>query len=453
MWRVINYRYRTIVWFLVADVAGLVLAFALAQYWHLGHVSGLGPWLITVVTPATVFIMYMLDAYSLDQRNAGLRLTLKAGLGIVLATGLFAAMGYVVKASETSSIFWRGTLLVGFALFFAWATLFRLIYSNLAGNKGERRVWGAVGEPAYVCALTQAVEGQGIAGRVDVLVRDWRNLSSEDKIDEFRSNLDPESCAGLIIATQTPLPKEFVKMLMDVKLSKGLRVYDLVDFYEQYLYKLPVLHVGDSWFALSQGFSLLHETIQYRIKRMIDILISAVLLVATLPLALIVAPLIKLDSKGSVIYTQERVGLNAVPFKLYKFRTMYENAEKDGPVWASERDPRVTRVGRILRLSRIDELPQIWNVIRNEMSFIGPRPERPEFVSQLEHEIPYYDLRYMVKPGITGWAQVMYPYGSSVRDALEKLQYDLFYIKNYSLLLDAIIMLKTMRLVLTRGGR
>src|SRR5262249_29655017 len=163
---------------------------------------------------------------------------------------------------------------------------------------------------------------------------------------------------------------------------------------------------------------------------------SFALMVALSPLMLVTAIAIKLDSKGPVFYRQSRTGLNGVTFILYKFRTMVEDAEKSGARWAEENDPRVTRVGRFLRATRIDELPQLWNVLLGQMSFIGPRPERPDFNSELEAAIPYYDLRHLVKPGITGWAQVLYPYGASVEDAREKLQYDLYYIKNYSVMLD-----------------
>ena len=183
-------------------------------------------------------------------------------------------------------------------------------------------------------------------------------------------------------------------------------------------------------------------------------ILAALLLLVFSPLMLLVALAIKLDSPGSVFYTQVRTGLHGKPFGVYKFRSMYQDAEKRGGAqWAKERDPRITRVGRWLRLTRIDELPQIVNVLRGEMSLIGPRPERPEFDVKLKQKIPYYDVRYLVKPGITGWAQVMYPYGASIEDAYEKLAYDLYYIKNYSFWLDLAIALKTVRVVLFGKGR
>jgi exopolysaccharide biosynthesis polyprenyl glycosylphosphotransferase len=190
-----------------------------------------------------------------------------------------------------------------------------------------------------------------------------------------------------------------------------------------------------------------------KLKRFTDVTISGVLLVFVFPLMLLAALAIKLDTPGPIFYSQTRSGLYGKPFKVYKFRSMYQDAEKRGAQWASQRDPRITRVGYWLRVMRIDELPQIWNVLCGEMSLIGPRPERPEFDVKLKEAIPYYEVRYLVKPGITGWAQVMYPYGASIEDAYEKLSYDLYYIKNYSLWLDLAIAFKTIRIVLLGKGR
>lgn len=173
----------------------------------------------------------------------------------------------------------------------------------------------------------------------------------------------------------------------------------------------------------------------------------------SLPVALVTAILIKVDSTGPVFYRQERVGKNGAPFTVVKFRSMRTDAEKAGPVWASEQDDRTTRVGRIIRKLRIDEIPQFWNIIRGEMDFVGPRPERPHFVSQLAQEIPYYQQRHLIAPGLTGWAQIKYPYGASIEDARQKLQYDLYYIKNQSLILDAIILFETIKIIVFGRGR
>ena len=240
--------------------------------------------------------------------------------------------------------------------------------------------------------------------------------------------------------------------LLDCRLQ-GVRITDLAQFYERTRGEVPVAFLKASYFIFGEGF--------YRSggrelrKRVFDVLVSLILLALALPVMIIVALAIKLESRGPVIYRQQRVGFGGRPFDVLKFRSMRTDAEKDGqPIWASTRDPRVTRVGRFIRLTRIDELPQLFNVIRGEMSFVGPRPERPFFVEQLNQQVPFYGARHSVKPGITGWAQVRFPYGASVEDSVRKLEYDLYYIKNHSFLLDVIILLETVRVVIfTRGSR
>jgi exopolysaccharide biosynthesis polyprenyl glycosylphosphotransferase len=189
------------------------------------------------------------------------------------------------------------------------------------------------------------------------------------------------------------------------------------------------------------------------IKRVCDIVFAMLILAVSWPVMLVTALLIRLESRGPVLYRQERVGLNGVPFKVIKFRSMRTDAEKDGkPRWATKNDDRVTRVGRFIRKVRIDELPQLFNVLWGEMSMVGPRPERQFFVDELISKIPYYAVRHSVKPGVTGWAQVRYEYGSTIEDSVEKLQYDLYYVKNHSLFLDLLIMLETVAVVLTGKG-
>lgn len=232
----------------------------------------------------------------------------------------------------------------------------------------------------------------------------------------------------------------------------GIPVKEIVDFYEEMWGKIPVYYLSNRWFVYSRGFVIVHKTFYKGIKRLADIGLSIILLILSFPIMLLTTILIKMESKGAAFYRQERVGLNEKNFTLVKFRSMVKDAENNGAVWAAEDDPRVTMVGRVIRSLRIDELPQLLNILNGEMSFVGPRPERPEFVKELEKEIPYYSYRHFVKPGLTGWAQVIYPYGDSVDDALKKLEYDLFYIKNSSLLLDLQIIFKTIRVVLFREG-
>jgi len=231
----------------------------------------------------------------------------------------------------------------------------------------------------------------------------------------------------------------------------GIEILEGQSFYEMLAGKLYVEQLNPGWLVFSEGFD--RSLLQTVSKRMADIVLSLVFLIVLMPFLLLTALLIKLDSAGPVFFTQERVGGKRKIFKIYKFRSMASNAEsKSGPVWAQANDDRVTRIGRFIRPSRVDELPQLWNVLKGEMSIVGPRPEREFFVKQLTEFIPYYIERYTVKPGITGWAQVNYPYGASVEDAVAKLNYDLFYIKNSSLIMDLMILMRTVKIVLSGKG-
>jgi exopolysaccharide biosynthesis polyprenyl glycosylphosphotransferase len=234
---------------------------------------------------------------------------------------------------------------------------------------------------------------------------------------------------------------------------KGRYIYTIENFYETFLEKIPIFSVTDEWFILSQGFENIFEGSYVRTRRIFDVIVSILGMLIASPIILITAIMIKLDSEGSILFTQTRTGQYGESFTIYKFRSMKIDAEANGAKWAEKNDPRITKVGNFIRKTRIDEIPQLWNVLIGDMSFIGPRPERPEFDGQLEKKIPYYRLRYLVKPGLTGWAQVNYNYAASIEDTKEKIMYDLYYIKNYSFLLDMRIILRTIRIVLFQKGR
>jgi sugar transferase (PEP-CTERM system associated) len=239
--------------------------------------------------------------------------------------------------------------------------------------------------------------------------------------------------------------------LLDIRLQTNVTFHYLASAYEEYTGKIAVETLRPSWFVFSSGFRkgrLLSPT-----KRVLDIGLAIVGLVVTAPVWLTAAALIRLTSSGGAIYRQERVGLHGRVFTIYKLRTMRADAEAlTGPTWSPVNDTRVTAVGRFLRKTRIDELPQLWNVLRGDMSFVGPRPERPEFVSQLGAAIPFFSQRHVLKPGITGWAQIHHTYAASVEEAIEKLQYDLYYIKNLSLWLDLLILAETVKTVVRQRG-
>ncbi|WP_338033272.1 exopolysaccharide biosynthesis polyprenyl glycosylphosphotransferase [Desulfobulbus alkaliphilus] len=223
-----------------------------------------------------------------------------------------------------------------------------------------------------------------------------------------------------------------------------------MSFHEGISGKILVEKMNPAWLIFSDGFN--YSKISSLLKRILDFFLALFGLVVSLPITVITAILIKLESPGPIFYRQERVGAKGRVFSIIKFRSMRQDAEKNGAVWACSNDARVTRVGGFIRKVRIDEIPQMWNVIKGEMSFVGPRPERPVFVEQLVDTLPYYALRHFAKPGITGWAQICYPYGASEEDALRKLEYDLYYIKNQSFFLDLLIVFRTVKTVLFQKG-
>jgi sugar transferase (PEP-CTERM system associated) len=251
-----------------------------------------------------------------------------------------------------------------------------------------------------------------------------------------------------LVDARGKLPME---KLLDMKLD-GVTFDHLPSVYEEYTGKIAVENLRPSWLIFSAGFKK-SRTLAMS-KRSLDVVLASIGLVVGLPLMAIIALAVRLSSPGPILYRQRRVGLRGHIFQVYKFRTMRDDAEAaTGPVWAAkDGDARVTPIGRTLRRTRLDELPQLWNILIGEMSFVGPRPERPEFVKDLTRDIPYYGQRHVVRPGLTGWAQVRYTYGASTEDALQKLQYDLYYIKNLSIGLDLYIMFETIKTVVLQRG-
>lgn len=336
---------------------------------------------------------------------------------------------------------------------------FTFIYMRLSFQQMDNNRWLIVGANQKANQLRQDLASHNPSAKFVMLAEGVPNAAKDEKSNsDYQGSIrelpswSNKSLSGVVIATQTKLAIAEMQSLSHM-LLQGIPIYQVPEFYEKELYKIRPEFIKDEWFDLSKGFKLISSQFHQNCKRFIDIVAAVILLVVLSPLMLLAAIAIKLDSPGRLVYSQIRTGINGKTFRVYKFRSMYQDAEKMGAQWTQERDPRITNAGRFLRLTRIDELPQLWNVLNGEMSLIGPRPERPEFDVQLAEVIPHYNMRYSVKPGITGWAQVMYPYGASVDDAREKLSYDLFYIKNYSFALDLVIVLKTIGVVLLGKGR
>jgi len=351
------------------------------------------------------------------------------------------------------------TALLAAVLVIAWRATFKVISAKFTPR--ERLLLVGTSPAAIVLAreLFERRQELGVeivgfvdtdASRVGAPVINPGVVGTLDDIPALTARLGVNRVVVSLVDQRGKLPMD---RLLDVRLRSGVVFDHLASVYEEYTGKIALENLRPSWLIFSSGFR--KTRLFLMTKRATDIVAAVFGLVLSLPLAALTALLVKLDSPGDpVFYHQERVGLNGATFIIHKFRTMRSDAEaRTGPVWsAGDSDPRITRVGRFLRKTRLDEVPQLWNVLRGDMSLIGPRPERPEFVEQLTRQIPYYGQRHVVKPGVTGWAQVRYSYGASVEDSLEKMQYDLYYVKHLSLRFDLLIALETIKIVVLRRG-
>lgn len=356
----------------------------------------------------------------------------------------------------------RGVLISSFTIAFVLVLIVRVSFIRSMNQEQLKRrvlVLGAGESAAQISRqLRRRVDQRGFVIVGYVHVRGEHDVVDESLV--IRPDVTLLALAKelevdeIVVAVSERRRKGFpVHDLLDCKLS-GIDVIDLLGFFEREIGKIKLDILNPSWMIFSDGFN--QGSGMYTRKRVFDIMVSLALLSVAWPFMLLVAIGIKIEGKGrgSIFYKQIRVGQHWRLFHVYKFRSMREDAEKSGAQWAKKDDDRVTKVGKFIRKTRLDELPQIFNVLKGDMSFVGPRPERPEFVTQLSERIPYFAERHRMKPGITGWAQICYPYGASEKDSLEKLQFDLYYIKNYSLFLDLVIILQTAHSVIAgKGGR
>lgn len=352
---------------------------------------------------------------------------------------------------------WRSNLAYATIIAAALLVVVRAVLGRtLGGDTFKRRiiVLGAGQRAARIGALAAKpganviVAGYVAMGEANPVVAD---AMPRDAIVNLAAHVVDHGASEVVLALEERRNALPLKDLLRVK-TTGVTVSEISSFLERETGRIDLNSVNPSWLIFSDGFAS-GRMLSSVFKRAFDIGASLLLLILTLPIILVTAVAIRLESKGPAFYRQRRVGLYNQGFEIVKLRSMRQDAEVAGKaVWADKNDPRVTRIGRFIRKVRIDELPQTWAVLRGEMSFVGPRPERPQFVEQLEQQLPYYAERHMVKPGITGWAQINYPYGASIEDARHKLEYDLYYAKNYSPFLDLLILLQTLRVVLWPAG-
>lgn len=387
----------------------------------------------------------ILDAGSFFQEK--LAKTMLAGfiIGIILFYAV-PAFGIAPKTNLAVDAFLTALFII------IWRKLMALVFAKSA--KKNILFFGFSEETRELCEFLKSHPPLGYNPLAVIFSRNGKfnetNLLSFD-LNNNAASIIKENNISLIVALEDiRSEKDFLSFIYQA-LPQGITFLDFPTFYERIFGKIPVSLIHEIWFL--ENLSEIKKNVYEAIKRGFDLVLAMIFGFITIIIFPFIFLAIKIDDTGPVLIFQQRIGKNRKVFNIIKFRSMVVSAEKDGAKWAEENDKRITKIGFILRKTRIDELPQVFNVLKGEMSFIGPRPERPEFIEKLEKQIPHYQMRHLIKPGLTGWAQINFPYGASVEDAIKKLQYDLFYVKNRSLFLDFIIALKTIITLLSRSGR
>jgi exopolysaccharide biosynthesis polyprenyl glycosylphosphotransferase len=444
----INPNRRSSLLLLAADIVSVVLVFNLVIYLR-GVSSEPVEW--PLLAPAFVLVvsLYLIDGYgaradmlSLDYASLHLIASFFAALAILLLTFAFISAGFELQSS-------RAVIILSFSIAGPFTLAYRrVLYERSSASRGGRNIV-FVGDREDFDIFSS--ECSRLGTRSPLLHADAGNRfeSFEDVLESIaQAKVQVEAIVVKESGKELPpeIPMKLVQLYFD-----GIPTYTLEIFHQVYWRKIPLYRINPIW-VLQEGFPVAREPVFERIKRGADVLLSIIGLLVFSPAVLAAAIAIKLGDGGPVFFVQTRIGRHKVPFRLAKLRTMRVSGGQGDP-YTRQDDARVTRVGRFLRSARLDELPQLWNVLRGEMSLIGPRAEWDRLVGEYEREIPCYHFRHLVKPGITGWAQVNYRYGSGVQDTLRKLEYDLYYIRNFSFMLDASIVLKTLHVMIFRKGR
>ena len=453
-----HYLSRAVLGLALFETGVLFASIYAAQYLRLSLVGLSGdslndPALEYVIFVAAIqMVMLILGLYQRDTWRS-LRQT------VVTLTAAFALSALILALLfflYPPIALWRSIFVAGVIVAFLAILLVRVLFLGVLDLnlfKTRLLVLGAGNLAGRIAEVEQAARSRGFSGisfvRMGQETGAVGQVHERSEIGSLRDFALANQVDEIITAMEERRGNLPVRDLLDCRLA-GIQITDYAAFMERETGKVDLDGFVPSWLIFSQGST--EAQIRLLIKRAIDLAASAVLVTMTAPIVLVTAILIRVTSPGPVLYRQERVGQHGRPFMLYKFRSMRMDAESDGPKWAEENDPRVTAIGRVIRKLRIDELPQIFNVLKGDMSFVGPRPERRVFVEDLARQLPYYAERHTVRPGITGWAQVNYPYGASVEDAKQKAQYDLYYIKNFSVFLDILILIKTIRVILFGSG-
>ena len=378
-----------------------------------------------------LIIFYIIGLYDLNlfKTHPTFYARLLSGLGVILVTGVFFFYFTPFFGITPKTNLFLNVLIFG-ALTIFWRKTFYSLFSTYFQNKTA-----IVGQSPHSKELIQIIQKNPQLGyKITAFLNSKQDIFKQAQKKEIDTLILAEN-----LIPGSPLAKNLYQCL-----SLKIDFIDLAKAYETIIQKIPIAFVGHSWFL--ENLKETEKGFYEKIKQGTDIILAGILIILTLPLWLFIALAIKLEDRGPILYFQERIGKNKKTFSLIKFRSMIPSAEKRGAVWAKKQDARITKVGKFLRTTHLDELPQLINILKGDISLVGPRPERPNFVSQLEKEIPHYHLRHLIKPGFTGWAQIKFRYARTIMDSFEKFQYDLYYLKNRSFFLDLCILLKTLQL-------
>jgi len=407
-----------------------------------------GLWKIAGVTVLTLLLSYYFDLYE-PQRISG-RWEIYFRLLVVLSVLSFflAALVYFFPDLDIGP----NVLVVGVTVLAIALVIWRWAYEWIVGLSMFRERVYVLGNGERARSVVETLRARRDAGMDVVNVEGGGSFKElrERFAADLRGFRDPKSRIDrIIVAMEERRGSMPLRELLDLRLS-GVLIEDATSLLERLYGKLPLEGLNPSALIFSDGFNV--KASQQIVRRLVSITVSFVALIICLPFLPFIILAVRLSSRGPIFFRQTRVGLRGRPFTVYKFRTMRQDAEAAGAVWATKDDPRVTKLGKFMRKTRVDEIPQLWNVLRGEMAFVGPRPERPEFVQWLSNEIPFYELRHIIRPGITGWAQVRFRYGASLEETKQKLEYDLYYVKHLSLGLDLLIMFETIKTIILRRG-
>ena len=442
----------------IGDYAVMIAAMSVMLLYRYGLAQFTGRFEQHIYTLSAIFFLWLISFYVLEMYNINAPFAHRK-FSVAMFANVAIAITVLYLFLDLVEITPRRNLAILVVVFIPLFYLWRYVFTKIIDNLSIAKSVAIIGSDRYAIEMAQEIEKQKRQGfRVVAIVKDedkpvpqWVDESTIrvfDNVTAFKECV-PTLRVDTVIVSDSWYSSLYAQLYELIPMR--IQFFQLTSFWERFLECIPIYSTQESWFLenLNRGPGRGYNWI----KRIVDVVVVVVFLPIILAVSALTAALVRLSSPGPILFSQTRVGRNEQHYTIYKFRSMYTNAERNGAQWASERDPRITPIGRFLRATRLDEIPQLFNVLIGDMSIIGPRPERPEFVNQLAKEIPHYHLRHLVRPGLTGWAQVRYRYGASTEDSAVKLTYDLYYVKNISFVLDIKIALKTIMTILGRQGR